>query len=321
MFRRTALMTAMMVLRLACYGQSARVARLDIIVENQVIYRNDNPDPSTWAKQTVITAAPGQVTFHDFVGIGDVVSVNGKPAKGIWTTKGIQLPFSPNPTPGNPIVNVAVASGEGPHGECTWVLYTADGRYVGRLTDRGTFQHVVSGGGGAYFGARGQHFTGPLGTTQRNASITEDPSLRQVLGGGKWEAYVYLIPEQWPDIEVTDQGPSVFHADFTLVTNANPAHRGEALIVRAKGLGPTLPNLVPVGFQPFGSNPYEEVNSPVEATVGGVDAPVLVQMGWPGTTDSYRVDFQVPAGLPPGQTSVQLTAAWIPGLPVTISIK
>jgi len=304
---------------LASYAQPARAAKLDIVVDNAVTYRYDNPDPSTWGKQTAITPNTPQRAFQDLVSIGDIVSINGKPAKGLWTTHGVQLPFSTNPVPGNPIANVASSEGAFGHLGCTWVLYTADGRYVGRLTDRGTSQHGVTGGGGAYFGARGQHFT--AAANLRSASITEDSSLRQSLGGGSWVAYIYLIPEQWPDIEVTTQGPSIFHRDFSLVTNSNPAHAGEVLIVRAKGLGPTLPNLTPVGFQPFGSDPFEVVNSPVTVTVGGIDVPAVSQIGWPGTMDSYRVDFTIPPGLTQGPTSVQLTAAWIPGLPVTIPIK
>jgi uncharacterized protein (TIGR03437 family) len=110
-------------------------------------------------------------------------------------------------------------------------------------------------------------------------------------------------------------------ADFSPVTAAKPARAGETLILRAKGLGPTRPNLVPPGHVTFGSDPVEEVNSPVEVTVGGKGAELLNKIGWPGTYDLYRVDVRVPAGIAPGMAALQLTAAWIKGPEVNIPVQ
>ena len=53
----------------------------------------------------------------------------------------------------------------------------------------------------------------------RAASVAEDPSLRRTLGGGSWQAYIYLVLPVWPDVEITSQGPAVYHADdYTQVT-------------------------------------------------------------------------------------------------------
>ena len=106
------------------------------------------------------------------------------------------------------------------------------------------------------------------------------------------------------------------------MTALNPARAGEVLIVRAKGLGPTRPRLIPVGFKPFGRDPYEEVNSPVEVTLGDKEAEVINKIGWPGTFDVYRVDFRVPAtGSAPGMAALRLTAAWIDGPEVLIPVQ
>src|SRR5262249_36996884 len=162
-----------------------------------------------------------------------------------------------------------------------WELYTADGVLVGGLSDRGVGGHRITGGGGAFVGASGEHFNGPRGTSGngfdppiRRASIREDPSMRRVYGGGTWQALLYLTPAFWPEVETTPEGPAIFHQDLSLVTPERPASEGEVLIVRAKGLGPTRPNLRPAGLTPFSADPYEEVNSPVEATVNGKDAEV-----------------------------------------------
>jgi uncharacterized protein (TIGR03437 family) len=71
----------------------------------------------------------------------------------------------------------------------------------------------------------------------------------------------------------------------------------------------------------FKGDPPEEVNSPVEVTVNGMEAEVMNKIGWPGTYDLYRVDFRVPGGLAPGMASIQLTAAWIPGPEVKILVQ
>jgi uncharacterized protein (TIGR03437 family) len=73
--------------------------------------------------------------------------------------------------------------------------------------------------------------------------------------------------------------------------------------------------------QPFPSNPPTVVNSPVEVTVNGKPAEVLGAVGLPGTVDGYQVNFRVPAGLAKGPASVQVSAAWIAGAPVSIPIQ
>jgi hypothetical protein len=88
--------------------RSPRVAVLDVLLENLISYRLDVADPAAFA------SAPGPVSpgpirnFQEFVGIGDIVSVNGKPAKGIWTNRGHTLAFTPNAAPGlvAPVVSI-----------------------------------------------------------------------------------------------------------------------------------------------------------------------------------------------------------------------
>jgi hypothetical protein len=303
-------------------AQSPRVAVLDVLVENVVIYRLDTTDPTAFGTAKGPTTAAPNRSFQEFVGIGDIVSVNGKPAKGAWTNRGHTATFSPSPAPGESIANVAT----GNHIECSWDLYTAEGIFVGRLSDRGLSGHTFVGGGGAFLGVQGEHFAGPLGPggfnpPQRRASVAEDPSMRRVHGGGTWQVLFYLVPAFWPEVEMTPQGPAILHEDGSLVTSSGPARAGEVLILRAKGLGPTRPNLRPAGAVRFGANPYEEVNSPVEVTVNGMAAEVINKIGWPGETDTYRVDIRLPSGIAPGPVSLQITAAWIPGSAVTVPVR
>jgi uncharacterized protein (TIGR03437 family) len=72
---------------------------------------------------------------------------------------------------------------------------------------------------------------------------------------------------------------------------------------------------------PFPANPAAEVISPVGVLVNGKEAEVITKIGWPGTTDRYRVDFHVPSELAAGIATIQLSAAWIPGPTVDIPVQ
>jgi uncharacterized protein (TIGR03437 family) len=153
--------------------------------------------------------------------------------------------------------------------------------------------------------------------------VAEDPANRRNNGGGgKFQYVVHLIPLEAPQIVSTTGGPAVFHSDFTPVTAARPARASEVLIVQATGLGPTRPGVDPgQPFPPYPANPLQVVNSPVDVTVNGQSVGTINAIGWPRLVDTYRVDFQVPAGTPSGMAAIQLSAAWIQGSAVSIPIQ
>ncbi|MGH9628952.1 MAG: hypothetical protein ACRD7E_11560, partial [Bryobacteraceae bacterium] len=185
-------------------------------------------------------------------------------------------------------------------------------------TPPGMFGNLtVTGGTGAFAGARG-FLTGPP-YTFRPASVQEDPANRRTHGGGRGKYIVYLMPLSWPEIVSTASGPAVFHADFSPVTSTRPARAGETLIVMATGLGPTRPGLGPGTL--FPESPYQQVNSPLELTVNGRPAELVNKIGWPGTSESYRIDIRVPEGTATGTATLQITAAFIQGGQVNIPIQ
>ena len=89
--------------------------------------------------------------------------------------------------------------------------------------------------------------------------------------------------------------------------------------MKATGLGPTVPGVNP--GQPFPTDAILSVDSPVAVTVNGQAANLVNNIGWPGLVDTYRVDFRVPDGTPPGTAAIQLSAAWIAGPSVNIPIQ
>ena len=120
----------------------------------------------------------------------------------------------------------------------------------------------------------------------------------------------YLIPESRPEIDSSGGVPAVFHEDWSPVSAANPARSGEVLILQATGLGPTDPPTEP--GQPFPLEPILEVLVPVSVFVNGQPAEVMNKVGWPGTTDRYRIDVRMPSSISRSAT-LQIEAAWIQG--------
>ena len=150
--------------------------------------------------------------------------------------------------------------------------------------------------------------------------MTEDPANRRMHGGGRRHFILTVIPMSRPEVVTTPTGPVVVHAnDFSLVTTTKPARPGEILSLIATGLGPTQPGVDP--GKPFPASPLALVNSPVEVTVSGQPAEVQYAGGYPGTTDTYQVNFRVPSEIASGLATLQVSAAWIAGSEVRIAVQ
>jgi len=63
------------------------------------------------------------------------------------------------------------------------------------------------------------------------------------------------------------------------------------------------------------------VNSPLAVSLNGKSSEVLGAVGYPGSVDGYQVNFRVPPDTDKGAVSLMLTAAWIPGAPVSIPVQ
>jgi hypothetical protein len=309
-----------------CLGQAARFATIEIEWENGVNYFADTSDPSRLATSAAIVS-PSTKNFMSGTAIADIVSVNGRPAKGTWIGRAQLVMLFPVPMPGQAVGDI----GRPVIGDIYIEILQDDGTRVGTITGVGSpvgpspvgtppglFGNLtVTGGTGAFAGARG-FMTGPP-YTFRAASMQEDPANRRTHGGGRGKYIVYLLPLSWPEIVNTAAGPAVFHVDFSPVTSTRPARPGEMLVLMAAGLGPTRPGLSP--GTPFPQSPYQEVNSPVEVTVNGRPAELLNKIGWPGTTENYRIDIRVPEGTPAGTATLQVSAGFITGGQISIPIQ
>lgn len=284
-----------------------RISTVIIETRNVVNYVGDIFDPLKLALLTSPATPAVTRAFTESITIGDVVSINGRPAKGLWQSRGFAMGYSPTAAAGFAIAD----SAEGGPGECKWAILNADGNLVGRFQEGGVGIHQITGGSGIFLGIHGTQTAVQAVQPTRRASMTEDPSLRRVLGGGT-SVHTFHIASAYPPAFADDVNIAVFHSDFSPVTSANPARAGESLIARAVNLGFTLPSTDP--GSPFpNSAPYPLVAAPIEVIVDGHATDAINQLGWPGQTNIYRVDFTMPPGSKSGMASFQLRASGILG--------
>jgi uncharacterized protein (TIGR03437 family) len=309
------------------------ILRIDTV--NAVVYFEDTGDVSKYGTDPgMTTPSISTRAFIHHIGIADIQAVNGQPVMGLHTRVATGIYSSPAPPPGDAVADIARAASD----EIRFEILKSDRTPIGTIVASGFFagasppgapsataaNFVVTGGTGAFLGARGQVAAVPPSagavSTQRNASITEDPANRRLNGGGAQQWVVHLIPMERPEIIIGPAGPAITHSsDFSVVSTSKPAAAGEILSLFASGLGPVKPGVDP--GQPFPSSPPANVNSPIEVSVNGKAAEVLSALGYPGAVDGYQVNFRVPPDTAKGPASIQVSAAWISGSPVSIPVQ
>lgn len=312
-------------------AQTSSYSILRIEVVNSTLYTSGYCGVSDQFKNATKLATP---PVGGGLGIADIISINGQPVKGTAFETPSSMLTSSTLTPGRFIADITNAF------PAQWelVIENPDGTLIGSLhiagigggpTPVGAPKEItgsgwtVTGGTGAFFGARGyfQPVQDPV-SGERRTTDCEDPAYRRInadAGGNKRHPILYLVPLTQPQVIPTANGPAVTHSDGSLVSAAKPAKAGELLSLFAAGLGPTRPGVDP--GQPFPASPLQAVNSPVQVLVNGNPGELLYAGGYPGAVDGYQVNFRLPDGLAPGQASLQLSSAWIAGPTVTIPIQ
>lgn len=315
------------------WAQVPQFATLEIEWENGVTYHDIVTDPARRATSPNIVNAVSR-TFTRIISIADIASVNGKPARGSVVLNQFRLQMSSNPVPGQSIGEGT----KGAMGDQFLDIVHPDGTAIGTIMGAGfilatpppgtppaqsnqTHNIAVTGGTGAYLGVRGM-LTGLVltGVGFRVASMEEDPANRRLHGGERGRFVAYLIPLIRPEVTSTDGRPAVFHAsDFSPVSESKPAAPGEVLSIFATGLGPTSPGQE-LG-KPFPGQPLHQANSPIEVLVNGKAAAVLGAVGYPGSVDTFQVNFRMPEDTAGGPATLQLSAAWITGPGVKVAVQ
>jgi len=110
------------------------------------------------------------------------------------------------------------------------------------------------------------------------------------------------------------------NADFSIVSQSNPAHTGDVLVFFTTGMGQTTPTLITGQIVPFGPPYYD--TAPVTATIGGANANVIYSIAAPPyVAGLYQMAVTVPSGLSPGNQPVVATSGGIQSNTVTIAVQ
>lgn len=177
---------------------------MEIDVENITTYIGDTDYSKLASNPNPVPTFPK--AFANLYGIGDIVAVDGRPARGTWSVftalnflAPVQLPgvaladtfrggiavtnfeiLEPDFSPRGTIMAMGLAGGQAPPGS------GAFGLRFGNL--------AVAGGTGEFIGVRGVsgETTNPTDSF-RFASVSEDPSKRRTYPGGKLVFVVTLI--------------------------------------------------------------------------------------------------------------------------------
>jgi hypothetical protein len=299
---------------------------LDIEIDNGVFYVYDTTDLSRFATSPAVappwSGGLSPRNFFSGVFIADIVSVNGRAARGVMVRRGTRVGLTTNQAPGQAISDTI----RGFIDDGVWEIQTAAGAAIGTFTTHGFIggppppgapaaaigtNLAVTGGTGAYFGVAGQLTSAPVtGSpgTRVQASVTEDPANRRINGGNRSRFLVQLLPAFRPEIVVGDAGRAVFHAvDGRPVTTGHPATADEELTLYARSLGPQLPSAAGSG---------QLATGPVEVVIDGVVAQVTSAAVDPQTPDVYRINFVVPDGVMSPLATLHLSSAWVSSAPV-----
>jgi hypothetical protein len=302
---------------------------LTIDVQDLVAYQADISDPSQFATHPDITIPNTPRNFFVVTLIGDIVSVNGDPAKGTYVGRTRVVKASLNPSAGGAIADVERTAMR----EHIFEILKANRTEIGTIMSTGFSggdappgtgapsdeggNWAIVGGTGAYLGARGEVVSRPpTGGGLRQASMSEDPGRRRFNHGLRNTFILHIIPMDPPQIMTTSAGPLIIHSSFIPVTALRPAVANQHLSLFASGLGPTHPDIDLA--QPFPLNPPSLVNSPLTVSVNGITAQILSAVGVPGAVNAYQVNFKMPAIAGTGLVPIRLSAGWLAGPPVSI---
>ena len=113
-------------------GTGAPDVVLDIEWENGVGYIDDLTDPSKLVTSSSVADANIR-NFMPLFSVADIVSVNGKPAKGSWVLGGRIIQMVPSPSPGQAIGDL----GRGAMVDVTFEILQKDGTSVGSIMTSG----------------------------------------------------------------------------------------------------------------------------------------------------------------------------------------
>ena len=110
-------------------AQTTPVTILQIDLENRVNYAADVSDISKFATDPNRTTAVASRNFRTFLQLGDIVAVNGRPARGTQVLRGQTINISTAPNPGQAVADTT----EQLSSDSVYQILQQDGTPIGSL--------------------------------------------------------------------------------------------------------------------------------------------------------------------------------------------
>jgi uncharacterized protein (TIGR03437 family) len=145
------------------------------------------------------------------------------------------------------------------------------------------------------------------GQEQVNVLVPKDASGPGTVAKGE-EVFAFGggYAQKWASIFVDPDGrPAITHADFTLVTPANPARPGETIVIFSTGLGAVDPAVSDGEAAPLA--PLSRTVTTPQVTIARQSATVLFSGLVPGFAGLYQVNVVVPP-IPPGEAALTISS-------------
>jgi uncharacterized protein (TIGR03437 family) len=139
------------------------------------------------------------------------------------------------------------------------------------------------------------------------------PTATVAVSSGSQQSNVVTMPvaASSPGLFTASQnglGPALIqHADYTLVSEASPAKRGEIVQIYLTGLGAVSPSIATGAAAPV--NPLSLVPGPVAVYINGVPAIITFQGLTPNLVALYQINIVVPAGVSAGTVPLAIQTA------------
>ena len=126
-------------------------------------------------------------------------------------------------------------------------------------------------------------------------------------------------------LKLAQYSPGIFavedaNAGSSVVTSANPAHRGDTLELYVNGLGPVT--IQPPSGEPTPATlPLSYTSALPTVTIGGANAPVSFSGLAPGYVGLYQVNAVVPSNAPTGNQPLVISIGGISSPPLTLAVQ
>lgn len=313
--RSSAVLLAVLLYPAIALGQATAEIKVSVQLDKLAWYWEDgDPLNSGSSPQSLAPLPPGTLKpLMRNVIVADVVSINGKPARGTYVSHGLSLSLTNTDLSRNH-AHYFVLDIQTPErqlvGDLFGTFLSSGAAAPGAPPGGGNW--TVYGGNGAYVGMRGQG-SNAGGSNYHITLMKEDMTARRTNSSGQLKVDFYLSTTEAPEIL------AAYHADGSPVTKTNPAQGGELLILEVKAGWPTRPPREP--GKTFTQEPFQLIACPIEATVNELAADVINAIAWPGSRDRYRIDLRMPPTSGPEATINLLAGYILPSAPYKLPMR